>query len=471
MSKLSDPKNHAPAIMRSWERIRQHWPDALWKVGLILGFLSMFLVWAEPGGASLTGYFSVSFAPSTSMAYFIQLPFVTLPNVLPTFLHPDVWTLAFGGAWLFLLGLLSQLFTRWGIVAQVAAIALFVPLIVMWPLAIGPGFVMGCVSAGMVVLGYSMDPRRNGAGDMSMRTRVATLGVALAILIVALGPSAVYQAPPSQGPNSRDPFIADMLEQVDDGAIYSTVLDLQGFATRYYGTPGNLEAAAYLFNRLSSIPGLEVEYQGGELRNVIATLPGKGASSHVYMVGAHYDSESSDVGNAPGATDNGGGVAIVLELARVMSQYSFESTIKFALWNTEEGGAGIGGSQAYVRQAVAEHTDVALYMNLDSSCYDPGNRFVLDIMHNDRSAWASEMMTAHNALYGIGFNLTYKVHNSCGSDHRSFWSAGYPAVMTHEEVHGPAHSADDTIDQVSTLYAKKNGQLCMSVLAELAGRM
>ena len=98
------------------------------------------------------------------------------------------------------------------------------------------------------------------------------------------------------------------------------------------------------------------------------------------MVGAHYDSESSDASYAPGATDNGGGVAIVLELARVMSQYPFENTVKFALWNTEEGGAGIGGSQAYVRQAVSERMDVALYMNLDSSCYDPGDRLVLDIM-------------------------------------------------------------------------------------------
>ena len=275
--------SHAPAIMRSWERFRRHWPDALWKVGLILGFLSMFLAWAVPGRGTVAGYLSVSFAPSTSMAYFIQLPFVTLPSSLPTFLHPDVWTLAFGGAWLFLIGLLSQLFTRWGIVVQVAAIALFVPLVAVWPLNIGLGFVMGCFSAGMVVFGYLMGPRRN-ASDMSMRARAATLGVALVILIVALGPSAMYQVPPSHGPYSRDPLIAGMLEQVDESEIYSTVLDLQGFATRYYGTPGNLEASAYLFDRLSRIPGLEVEYQGGELRNVIATLPGRAPSSQVYML-------------------------------------------------------------------------------------------------------------------------------------------------------------------------------------------
>ena len=40
--------------------------------------------------------------------------------------------------------------------------------------------------------------------------------------------------------------------------------------------------------------------------------------------------------------------------------------------------------------------------------------------------------------------------------------------MTHAESHGPAGTPDDTVDKVSTLYAKKNGQLGMSLLAGLA---
>jgi hypothetical protein len=79
-------------------------------------------------------------------------------------------------------------------------------------------------------------------------------------------------------------------------------------------------------------------------------------------------------------------------------------------------------------------------------------------------------MTQDNSIYGIGFNLTYNVHITHVSDHRTFWNHGYTAVMTHAESHGPAyHSKYDTIDKVSTLYAKKNGQLGMSVLAEISG--
>lgn len=299
-----------------------------------------------------------------------------------------------------------------------------------------------------------------------MRKEPLVIGIVVILLTIGVGGSAVLssESPPSVTPFQRT-IIADMIDEVDESEIYATVYDLQNFTTRYYGYPGNVAASAYLYNRLSNITGLTVEYQGGELRNVIATLPGRQPSSTICMVGAHYDSTSSDPYNAPGASDNGGGVAIVLELARVMSQYSFNHTLKFALWNAEEG--GLDGSGAYVKEAVADHDDIMLYFNYDSSCLDPYDRFILDIMFNDRSRWASEMMADHNQLFGIGFNLTYNVH-TCGSDHKSFWSWGYPAVMTHEEEHGSAHSPDDTVDKISTLYAMKNGQLGMSVLARLA---
>ncbi len=305
---------------------------------------------------------------------------------------------------------------------------------------------------------------------MEMKKQLLLLGITIIILGVGLsGCNSIAQDSIPQILASQEGLISDMIHQMDEKEIYSTVYDLQNFTTRCYGYSGNIEASTYLYNKLSNISGLDVEYQGGELRNVIATLPGKdNSSSDIYMVGAHYDSISDeDRSVAPGATDDGGGVAIVLELARVMSQYSFNHTVKFAFWNTEESSSNTSGSVLYAKYAGANHLKIPLYMNFDSSCYDPDDRFVLDIMFNNQSQWVSEMMTEHNDLYDIGFNLTYNVHK-CGSDHLSFRGRGYTAVMTHSETHGPDHSANDTIDKVSSLYAKKNGQLGMSVIARLA---
>ena len=77
-------------------------------------------------------------------------------------------------------------------------------------------------------------------------------------------------------------------------------------------------------------------------------------------------------------------------------------------------------------------------------------------------------MTDHNTLYATNLILTENNHG-CDSDHTPFWARGFPAVTTHSEEHGPAHTPDDTINHVSFAYAKRNAQLGLSVLAEVAG--
>ena len=260
-------------------------------------------------------------------------------------------------------------------------------------------------------------------------------------------------------------LVSEMISEMNETEIYNSINALQGFITREYGTPGNMQSGDYIYNKLSSLPGLEVEYQS-EYNNVVATLYGvDNSSTSAYIVGAHYDSISSNPSYAPGATDNGGGVAIVLEFARIMSHYRFNKTLIFAFWNAEE--PGLLGSIEYVKYAQANGIDVSLYMNFDSSCYDPDNRMILGVISNQQSNWVANMLTEHNNLYGVNFTLTYNTH-MCLTDHESFWEYGYPAISTHSESHGPAHSPQDTVDAVSTAYAKRNGQLGMSVIATLA---
>lgn len=275
------------------------------------------------------------------------------------------------------------------------------------------------------------------------------------------------------GPSSADKnvpvpvSIGELLSQVSESQIYATASDLQNFVTRVAGTQGNYDAATYLHDKFAAISGLTVIYQGGNERNVVATLPGTDASSDkVYIVGAHYDSTSSTPDVAPGATDNACGVGIVLELARIMSKYRFKDTLEFAVWNSEE--SGRGGSLAFVNEEVLIHENLALYINYDSAGYDPDGRLILDIMYNDGTAGTATLMDQRNSSFGLGFTITHNVH-TCTSDHRSFWEYGFKAVMTHSETHGPAHTASDTVDKISILYAKKNGQLGMAILAELAG--
>jgi len=225
----------------------------------------------------------------------------------------------------------------------------------------------------------------------------ALLLACLALFLTAV-PVGLTGAPLGRG--QPDPAIAEIIGEINESELQNTTYDLQAIPTREFGSEGNREAGEYLYARLAGIPGLEVEFQGGELNNVIATLPGSGnTSDEVVIVGAHYDSTSSDPARAPGATDNACGVAIVLELARVMSGHSFDRTVQFALWNAEEEGSY--GSVDYAARAADTGVPVVLYLNYDSTCYDPENHSVLDIMYDERSADIAALMADHNTLYAM----------------------------------------------------------------------
>ena len=69
----------------------------------------------------------------------------------------------------------------------------------------------------------------------------------------------------------------------------------------------------------------------------------------MYIVGAHMDG----IGYGEAANDDGSGTALVMELARIFSDADVitDVTIRFALWNGEEG--GLRGANAYVAQRQA----------------------------------------------------------------------------------------------------------------------
>src|SRR5262249_43137257 len=91
--------------------------------------------------------------------------------------------------------------------------------------------------------------------------------------------------------------------------------------SRAIGTPANRRARAYIVDQLQ-VFGFDVRVQEADARrpelgrtarvaNIIATLPG--ARTDALGLVAHYDSAPE----APGAADDGLGVSVVLEAARV----------------------------------------------------------------------------------------------------------------------------------------------------------
>lgn len=103
--------------------------------------------------------------------------------------------------------------------------------------------------------------------------------------------------------------------------------------------------------------------------NVVATLPGvlPGAAARHYYVVAHYDSRASDpldaTGDAPGANDDGSGVAVLLELARILAPRRLDATVVLLATAGEE--QGLLGARAHAKSLVAREVDVRGVLNFD----------------------------------------------------------------------------------------------------------
>jgi hypothetical protein len=108
--------------------------------------------------------------------------------------------------------------------------------------------------------------------------------------------------------------------------------------------------------------------EDSELGNVIATLKGNDPNDdRILIISGHLDSRVTDVMNvksdAPGANDDGSGVAAVMKLAKVMSKRSFPATIIFVAVTGEE--QGLYGARHLAELAKQEKWNIVAMLNND----------------------------------------------------------------------------------------------------------
>ena len=179
-----------------------------------------------------------------------------------------------------------------------------------------------------------------------------------------------------------DATIRKMVAEISPDRIAASVKTLAGFETRgNYSDPdqktrGIGAARRWIFGQLHGYSSrLEVSYDvekkgATDIASVVAVLPGSAEPEKRVIVCAHYDSINLHAtGNkaaeapAPGADDDASGTAVVLELARVLSQYHFRKTIVFIAFAGEE--LGFVGSSHYASRAKAHHEQIEAVLNND----------------------------------------------------------------------------------------------------------
>ncbi len=276
--------------------------------------------------------------------------------------------------------------------------------------------------------------------------------------------------------------MTNLLGQLSQFDYQDYVGTLQDFGTRYYNTQGNVNATNYLAGTLNSF-GLSVRQDafdyGGTRYNVEATLPGLVTPNQIFIIGAHFDSTSNDPQtSAPGADDNASGTAAMLEIASVLSQYQFASTIRFIGFNAEE--QGLIGSQAYAAAAKVRGDAIVGMLNLDMIAFSSGNtKGTLELI-GDQSL-LSQFIDATTA-YVTGLPIIAYPEDKWGSDHYPFLKSQYQgssALLAIEDYpwrqpgwNPTYHTTADSTNTPNYLdygFGFKVTQASAATLADLAG--
>jgi peptidase M28-like protein len=299
--------------------------------------------------------------------------------------------------------------------------------------------------------------------------------------------------------------VINLTNQVETDRLMLHVDTLQNFGTRHVNSPyddlnrGIGAAYRYITGQFEQIrdqsqgrltvfeqPFL-LKWAGvdSQAQNIVAFLSGTENGAGTILVGAHYDSTSIDFkngsANAPGANDNGSGIAALIEMARILSTRPHRTSIIFVAFSAEE--IQRRGSLAFINDyLLPRQIGLNAMLNMDiigsqtgpDGSIDDRNLRLFSAGPNDSPSRELAREVELIALKHVP-NMNIQLQdgldrNNRYSDHQSFSDAGYPAVRFIESLEdiGRQHNDRDTVEDVQGLYLTRATQTILTVITALA---
>ena len=198
---------------------------------------------------------------------------------------------------------------------------------------------------------------------------------------------------------------------------------------------------------------LKLHYSQNPSQNVIAEKPGPGAV--VVILGAHYDT----VPGIAGANDNASGTAVLLTLARELSEKSFPFDLRLIAFGSEE--LGLLGSRHYVESLSPEQQGrVIAMLNFDAL----GNGSRLGVVGDDV---LTQPVMEDSLAMGIELRVR-QGRGRGGSDHASFAAVGIPNIFFSSNDFSRLHTPEDTLESINPQLLGDTVRLALSLLDTLA---
>jgi hypothetical protein len=353
--------------------------------------------------------------------------------------------------------------------------------------------------------------------------------------LLLLGLALLAAAPAKRpGPRRRPAVpLTALADEVSEDRLRQDIQKLVGFGTRHTlseqnhptrGIGASLRWTADEFRRISRACGDCItiaepsEVVTGrriptptKVWNVLGIQRGTTDPNRVIIISGHIDSRVTDVMNAtadaPGANDDGSGVAAVLEAARILSKHRFPATIVYAVLSGEE--QGLHGGRIMADYAKAQGWQVEANLNNDiigNSCGSDGLCDAANVrVFSEGLRWQggdqlrgqvrsqggendspsrnlSRFIATLAGDLGLGLEGRQIWRNDRfgrGGDHTEILNAGFPAVRLSVAVENYDHQHQDvrvengtefgdTIDKMDFPYLRKVTALNVAAIAALA---
>jgi Zn-dependent M28 family amino/carboxypeptidase len=250
---------------------------------------------------------------------------------------------------------------------------------------------------------------------------------------------------------------------VETARLTAHVAALTARGARRAGSPAEASAADYVMSALSEI-GYHVHQPlvalpgGANTRNIVVELTGR--SPQVQQWSAHLDS----VAGSPGANDDASGVAVLLEVARVLYGTRPAFTQRFVFFAAEEKIDRHPDHHHYGSRAMA--ADAALRARLAAvtslDMVGVGAR-----LHIDNQGWAPDPWRDRLAACARAHRLPVTSGRSKPhSDHEAFEKHGIPAAYVHWESDPAYHTARDVPAHLSAVRLRQTAALVLAVIRD-----
>ena len=242
----------------------------------------------------------------------------------------------------------------------------------------------------------------------------------------------------------------------DGERAYRHVIAQMEFGPRIPGTEGNRKAGDYITEQLKqtgwAVEFQEFGYMNTPIRNIIGRAnPEKGP---IIILGAHYDTRgwadqdpAQSTGPVPGANDGASGVAVLLELARVLDLSKVHHEIWLAFFDAEDNGDIEGWNwlvgSTYMAETLRVHPEAMILLDMIG---DSDQQIYYEV-NSDRAL--SDRIWSVAAQLGYGDHFIPQARWQMIDDHIPFAQRGIPAIDIIDFDYPYWHTVADTADKVS----------------------